>query len=238
MPIMAKLRVHRHSPVVCVSETALSACVHWECLRKTSEEPKVKGRDAGPPVKRIHRCGSRASKKINQQEGSMGIGKGYFKALISGLSWIRSVAIFTALGGIGLFLVAFSTLDRGAPGAGKAEVDFSGWGAEILHAHPAAPPSFSIIAPANACGLGASSCFRCHNGRRAAEPPADPWHTDHARVNNSCVGCHQGNPRLMREAMAHADLLADPRSTPEASCSSCHRNDGERSAYLARYLGQ
>lgn len=87
----------------------------------------------------------------------------------------------------------------------------------------------TLIRPANACGMGASSCFKCHNGRRAPEPETDPslapWHAQHGKVNNSCAGCHNGNPRLMREQMAHQNLLANPREKPSQSCKSCHTSD-------------
>jgi hypothetical protein len=116
----------------------------------------------------------------------------------------------------------------------------SGWGNEVFDAIHDTGLIQGVIKPANACGLGASSCFRCHNGRRAPEPAADqataPWHVDHARVNNSCAGCHNGNPRLMREEMAHKDMLADPRNTPAESCASCHRDASELEGLLDRYL--
>jgi hypothetical protein len=82
-----------------------------------------------------------------------------------------------------------------------------------------------IIRPANACGLGASSCFKCHNGKRAAAPAKQPWHTQHTSVNHSCVGCHGGNPRIIRKEMSHQGLIADPRSKPEQGCKGCHQGD-------------
>ncbi len=77
----------------------------------------------------------------------------------------------------------------------------------------------SPIALANACGMGASSCFKCHNGTRAAAPKSDkatdPWHPDHKTVNDSCVGCHNGNARLMKEEMAHAKMLSTLAAAPD-----------------------
>lgn len=88
------------------------------------------------------------------------------------------------------------------------------------------------ISVANACGLGASSCFKCHNGQRAPEPGSDPatapWHVQHQKVNGSCVACHQGNPRLMKKNIAHNKLVPNPISKPQESCFSCHAGaDGE-----------
>ena len=101
-----------------------------------------------------------------------------------------------------------------------------GWGDEFLagvHEHVMAGLPIRV---ANACGLGASSCFRCHNGKRAEapamDPDKDPWHVQHQSVNNSCAGCHQGNPRLMKQDIAHAGLIGDPRQQPASSCFSCH----------------
>lgn len=110
------------------------------------------------------------------------------------------------------------------------ESDAGGWGAEALNDRAGNHDiSFSFISPANACGLGASSCFKCHNGNRAVAPgmdgESDPWHTDHRSVNHSCTGCHKGNPRLMKEALAHTKMLANPLTDLEQACASCHRND-------------
>lgn len=103
-----------------------------------------------------------------------------------------------------------------------------GWGSEALSLAYSGI-STSIIPLANACGIGASSCFKCHNGRRASAPDMDsnkaPWHTEHASVNNSCAGCHKGNPRLMREKMAHNRMNSDPRDKLQQSCSTCHAGD-------------
>jgi hypothetical protein len=112
-----------------------------------------------------------------------------------------------------------------------------GWGGESLAAVQGDVSRFSIIGVANACGLGASSCFKCHNGTRAAAPNEDaataPWHADHRTVNNSCAGCHNGNPRIIRKEMAHNKLIGDPRGQPKEGCTGCHATDTDEK--LARY---
>ncbi len=105
----------------------------------------------------------------------------------------------------------------------------AGWGSETAVVIAEGVTRFSPIALANACGLGASSCFKCHNGTRAAAPNMDqkkaPWHAQHSKVNNSCVGCHKGNSRIMKEEMAHAKMIAKPRDDSTKSCSGCHSAD-------------
>lgn len=107
-----------------------------------------------------------------------------------------------------------------------ASVDRGGWGDEVLHAIYENVALQSPIRLANACGLGASSCFKCHNGTRAEKPKMDPatspWHTQHANVNNSCAGCHQGNPRIIKKEVAHAKLVANPVATSGELCAACH----------------
>ena len=103
-----------------------------------------------------------------------------------------------------------------------------GWGSEALSmAYDGI--SSSIIPLANACGVGSSSCYKCHNGKRAGAPNMDstkaPWHKEHAKVNKSCAGCHKGNPRLMREKMAHNRMISDPRDEIQKACSTCHKGD-------------
>lgn len=102
-----------------------------------------------------------------------------------------------------------------------------GWGNEALQAAYDSAVRMSPIAMANACGLGASSCFKCHNGKRAVAPVNDrklaPWHPDHKSTNYSCAGCHQGNPRLMKKEISHKNMLADPRKSPEVACGKCHQ---------------
>jgi len=105
----------------------------------------------------------------------------------------------------------------------------TGWGGEATAALVEGAAQLSPIALANACGLGASSCFKCHNGKRADQPGMDanksPWHAQHAKVNNSCVGCHKGNSRIMKEDVAHAKMLAKPRDNSADACGSCHKGD-------------
>lgn len=105
-------------------------------------------------------------------------------------------------------------------------VEQEGWGSEVLQAIYENGVLQSPIRLANACGLGASSCFKCHNGSRAEKPKMDPatspWHAQHATVNNSCAGCHQGNPRIIKKEVAHANLVADPRAASVELCAACH----------------
>jgi hypothetical protein len=105
--------------------------------------------------------------------------------------------------------------------------DAPAWGSEALasaaqHAFDLAP-----MPVANACGIGASSCFKCHNGSRAPAPKTDkasaPWHPNHKTVNDSCVGCHNGNARIIKKEIAHTGLVKDPRSSAE-NCVKCHQS--------------
>ena len=41
-------------------------------------------------------------------------------------------------------------------------------------------------------------------------------------MNNSCVGCHAGNARLIKQEIAHTGLVKDPRAAPQA-CAKCHQ---------------
>lgn len=99
-----------------------------------------------------------------------------------------------------------------------------GWGHEALADVRQRMRSVSLIAQANACGMGASSCFKCHNGTRAAAPKQAKWHTDHRTVNDSCVGCHKGNARLIKAELAHANLVKDARTAPD-TCAKCHKGN-------------
>ena len=130
------------------------------------------------------------------------------------------VAAFTA------FAVAWSLLGA-VPNDPAAGVETAaGWGQETVDQVREQIVALSPIAAANACGLGASSCFKCHNGTRAAAPAEDkvknPWHVQHKSVNNSCAGCHKGNPRLLKKELAHAGLINDARQKPE-TCGACHK---------------
>ncbi len=104
----------------------------------------------------------------------------------------------------------------------------SGWGREAVVGVRDYLVTISPIANANACGLGASSCFKCHNGGRAAAPKMDaktaPWHLDHKSVNGDCVGCHKGNERLIKKELAHTGLITDPRVKVTETCNLCHKS--------------
>lgn len=106
-----------------------------------------------------------------------------------------------------------------------------GWGHEALADVRQRMRSVSIIADANACGMGASSCFKCHNGTRAAAPSTQKWHTDHKSVDNSCAGCHKGNARLIKKELAHTEMVKDPRPRSSELCANCHKS--ENAAQLA-----
>jgi len=136
-------------------------------------------------------------------------------------------------------LIATHTTVKNAgvlPGADSSlAVSEVGWGSETLDAADSWS-SWSLIQSANACGLGASSCFKCHNGKRAKKWSEDlitaPWHPNHKKVNFSCAGCHKGNPRLLKKSLAHRKLIADPRTTPSESCVKCHK--GQDTAKLLK----
>ena len=114
-----------------------------------------------------------------------------------------------------------------------------GWGGDMLAAFHNGVIEHAGVEIANACGLGATSCFKCHNkGRRGPEPSMDeaksPWHPQHMDVNHSCDGCHNGNPRLMVKGMAHRDMVSDPRTKPDKTCATCHESS-EISDLLSSY---
>jgi len=115
--------------------------------------------------------------------------------------------------------------ETGTLTAATAPAGAGAWGQEAVSARGSA---WSPIPVANACGLGASSCFKCHNGSRAAAPRMDKqngeWHAQHQHVNDDCVGCHAGNPRIIKKELAHANLVADPRTQP-ARCAACHKSE-------------
>ena len=141
----------------------------------------------------------------------------------------RRAASTLALFTLGLVLWTVGP-DRRGPAAVETE---AAWGQEALLASDdsaaAGLADWLPMAPANACGLGASSCFKCHNGKRAgapkSEPASAPWHAQHAKVNNSCVGCHRGNPRVMKDDVAHAKMVAKPRDDSAGTCAGCHSAD-------------
>lgn len=127
---------------------------------------------------------------------------------------------------LGMTLLAMSLWMFGADRRGA---DAPAWGDEAAQADTSSFTAWLPLVPANACGLGASSCFKCHNGKRAGLPGADPakapWHAQHAKVNNSCTGCHNGNPRVMKEDVAHTKMIAKPRDDSAGTCVGCHSSD-------------
>lgn len=137
----------------------------------------------------------------------------------------RAVVVTLLVTGVALVISAYESTDTSSA-LTAAQEHQDGWGSESLSQVYDALSDISPISLANACGLGASSCFKCHNGKRAAAANMDsekaPWHSQHAKVNNSCAGCHQGNPRLMKENMAHNRMLGDPRTDLQQACSTCH----------------
>ncbi len=149
---------------------------------------------------------------------------------------IRQVRLLVVLTAITLVAgVGWSYLSGLTPNGSAAEPMAAGlgpdhtpaaWGDEVLTDLSGRVVAALPVRVANACGLGASSCFRCHNGKRAPAPGEDtarqPWHADHKKVNNSCGGCHQGNPRLMKQSIAHKGLIANPVADPGEACVGCH----------------
>lgn len=123
------------------------------------------------------------------------------------------------------------------PGVRSAEKAAPAWGGEALNAVREQAFASAPLAIANACGIGASSCFKCHNGARAMAPKMDrkaaPWHPDHKTVNDSCVGCHAGNARIVKKEIAHADLVKDPKAKVEA-CTNCHKS-GNAPSLMSAY---
>ncbi|MEN0037566.1 MAG: hypothetical protein AAGC78_10875 [Cellvibrio sp.] len=115
------------------------------------------------------------------------------------------------------------------PAIQQSIVSNDAWGAEALEIIHEQARELSPIAFANACGLGASSCFRCHNDKRAKAPnysPVDaPWHAQHKSVNYSCTGCHQGNPRILKQEIAHKNLVVNAVSQSEKTCATCHSGE-------------
>ena len=124
------------------------------------------------------------------------------------------------------FATAWTFVAGDEPGAAPqaSATQSEAWGHEALTNVGQRMRSISLIAEANACGMGASSCFKCHNGTRAAAPKQEKWHTDHRTVNDSCVGCHKGNARLIKADLAHANMVKDARTAPE-TCAKCHQGN-------------
>jgi hypothetical protein len=124
-----------------------------------------------------------------------------------------------------------------AQAAARTLAQSPAWGSEALQVARDRAFEWAPFPVANACGIGASSCFKCHNGTRAAAPAMDkkttPWHPDHKVVNDSCVGCHGGNARIIKKEIAHTNMVKDPRTTPDA-CTHCHKS-GDATALLKKY---
>ncbi len=161
------------------------------------------------------------------------------KTVVGKLRGIARGAWRTALGTAAVAAVALAlSFAASSPertdGYGTARDPAAGWGAEAVADLRDALRAVSPIAEANACGMGASSCFKCHNGTRAAAPSTAKWHTDHKSVDNSCVGCHKGNARLIKKELAHTAMVKDPRPQVDALCGACHKS-GDAAKLAATY---
>ncbi|MEJ2406704.1 MAG: hypothetical protein P8171_20895 [Candidatus Thiodiazotropha sp.] len=148
------------------------------------------------------------------------------------VAWVTGVFI---VGGLALSLLIPQASQRPQSLSQQMPAQTQGWGGSAIASLQGGLSQLSPIRLANACGLGASSCFKCHNGKRAGAPTSQPFHRDHDRVNNSCAGCHGGNPRLMKEAIAHGGMVADARTRPDKFCFKCHAGD-DGSALLSQYV--
>ncbi|HKK14411.1 MAG TPA: hypothetical protein VKA14_07085 [Gammaproteobacteria bacterium] len=160
------------------------------------------------------------------------------RRLAMGAVGVLGVAMVAAAGLLALEATSdtASTPSTTAAGSGGA-----GWGSSVLAKIHHGVIDQAPIRVANACGLGATSCFKCHNkSNRGPKPGQDktssPWHPQHSEVNYSCDGCHQGNPRLMVKNIAHQNLVADPRTAPQKTCGGCHKKN-EISGLLSQYQG-
>lgn len=141
--------------------------------------------------------------------------------------WMMIVTVLGVLvtGSTAAWLSLLDEQQSQATPGGMAE---SGWGREAVGELREYAAALSPIADANACGMGASSCFKCHNGTRAAAPKMDAasgqWHLDHKSVNGSCVGCHKGKDRLIKKELAHEGMIKDSRLKVADTCDSCHKS--------------
>ncbi len=169
---------------------------------------------------------------MNQEKGPRQAGRKLIRKFFKGT---------VVLSAAWLLVVAATTIGKlsnpvgvALPEAPAARPD---WGSEALSVAREQAFELAPFAVANACGIGASSCFKCHNGTRAAAPKTDrkaaPWHPDHKTVNDSCVGCHGGNARLIKKEIAHTNLVKDPRAKAE-QCSICHKS-GDSATLLKSY---
>lgn len=157
--------------------------------------------------------------------------KGRLATLGRTLGAVGAVTVLLSVWGV---VATMTPPQEGASRVTHGDGGNDGWGGEALVANTV---GLSPIAAANACGLGASSCFKCHNGQRAEAPSAKPWHTEHAKVNHSCAGCHGGNPRLLKESIAHRGMMANPVESPEKACADCHK-DGNVDTLAETYRQQ
>lgn len=146
-----------------------------------------------------------------------GRAKRIMKKLGHRLKWGVSVGVLTVA-----IATVWSMIAIDATTYDPEYTEYHGWGADTLSKIHEGIVMTAPINLANACGLGASSCFKCHSGKRAEKPSDNLWHSQHAKVNHSCKGCHAGNDRLMRKGMAHRDLITDPRRESGKTCASCH----------------
>lgn len=157
------------------------------------------------------------------------------------ISMVRRIALWGVAISVALVvMVSWSMLvDKPVPASmsGFPGKSVGGWGEEALKAVHAGAHRWLPIPIANACGIGASSCFKCHNGQRAEAPKMDKenglWHAQHMYVNDDCVGCHAGNTRLIKKDLAHTGMIVDPRTHPER-CVACHKS-GDVVALLKQY---
>lgn len=153
---------------------------------------------------------------------------------------VTAVSLVSTLAG--LALVAHRDHHDGALSASKQSPALvnvpaggQGWGEEAISLIHAKLFASIGITPANACGMGATTCFKCHNGTQAKAPDTKPWHVQHIPVNYSCNGCHQGNPRLMNKNIAHSGMLPNPLTDTQKACASCHTDSGKLAKYVATY---
>jgi hypothetical protein len=139
---------------------------------------------------------------------------------------------------VALLLSVLGAIPHPAGSANHSTVSqtHSGWGAAAIATRRQFEAAWSPIAAANACGMGASSCFKCHASGRGPAISDKAWHSDHEQVNNDCVGCHHGSPYLLKKSLAHADMIADPRTSPEMSCTNagCHQR-GDADKLVVKY---
>lgn len=152
------------------------------------------------------------------------------KAIVSKLQkhkrWVITTTMLTVLFS-GSTVAWLSLISDQQSDMSAAISNDTGWGHEAVVDLSEYAAALSPIASANACGMGASSCFKCHNGTRAAAPKMDAeaglWHAEHKSVNGSCSGCHKGKQRLIKKELAHEGLIKDPRMKIAETCDDCHK---------------